>query len=287
MTRATSLSVNAECSASNARITARPRSSDWTNSTGSVTVSTLPPPLAPGRWTFGLGTGSQRKEYEAAGLDWDRRFTLLREAKKVIEDTFAGRSAETGGLIDEDLWESAHWNQGFDGSREVPKPKVTMAMAVGRPRLALGAWASPTQLKRAANDYDGWITSGGPGSTQGGWRRVFHDGISRYRDLGGQRALITTIRVDLNVKTVPMPDDGGFILACDPDTAAERLNQLAEMGFDDVILRPVDSARYGNSQRVFDFTEEDLALYRSLVPEDRRDCRQPHASAEPIPTSPA
>jgi hypothetical protein len=46
---------------------------------------------------------------------------------------------------------------------------------------------------------------------------------------------------------------------------------LAEMGFDDVIVRPVDSVRYGNSQRVFDFTEEDAALYRSLVPRDTRD----------------
>lgn len=230
--------------------------------------------LAPGRWTFGLGTGSQRKEYKAAGLDWSRRFTLLQEAKQVIEDAFAGRSAETGGLIDEDLWETAHWNQGFDGSQYIPKPKVTMAMEVGRPRLALGAWASPIQLKQAATEYDGWITSGGPGSTQGGWRKVFREGIKRYRDLGGQRAMVTTIRIDLKVKTVPMPEDGGFILACDPATAAERLAMLAEMGFDDVIVRPVDSARYGNSQRVFDFTEEDAALYRSLVPRDTRGYRQ-------------
>jgi hypothetical protein len=83
--------------------------------------------------------------------------------------------------------------------------------------------------------------------------------------------MVTTIRIGLKVKTVPMPEDGGFILACDPATAAERLAMLAEIRFDDVIVRPVDSVRYGNSQRVFDFTEEDAALYRSLVPRDTRD----------------
>jgi alkanesulfonate monooxygenase SsuD/methylene tetrahydromethanopterin reductase-like flavin-dependent oxidoreductase (luciferase family) len=146
-----------------------------------------------------------------------------------------------------------------------------MAMEVGIPRLVLGAWASDLQLRRAASEYDGWMTSAGPGTARGGWKKVFSEGIKRYRDLGGKRALISTMLIDLKMPDTPMPEDGGFILACTPATAAERLNALAELGFDDVIIKPVNYQRDGNTMEVFDYTSEDLQLYRSLVPKDARD----------------
>lgn len=226
--------------------------------------------LAPGgRWTFGIGTSSQQKEYEAIGLEWDDRFKRMRSHMRAVHAIYAG-GFDGQRTQDVDLFPTAHWNTGFDGSTTIVKNDRTMAMEMGKPRFVLGAWASEIQLKRAATEYDGWMTSAGPGTARGGWKKVFSDGITRYRDLGGTRAMISTMLVDLKMPTTPMPDDGGFILACDLETAQERLHVLAEMGYDDVIIKPVDYQADGNTMQVFDYTKEDLEMYRALVPEDPR-----------------
>jgi len=83
---------------------------------------------------------------------------------------------------------------------------------------------------------------------------ALRDGIKRFREAGGTRAIATNIPVDLEAPTAPMPDEGQFHLRCEPKTAAERLRMLADLGFDDAVLV---TRRYGDA---------DLAALRALGP---------------------
>ncbi|MBV9592244.1 MAG: hypothetical protein JO147_00390 [Actinobacteria bacterium] len=141
---------------------------------------------------------------------------------------------------------------------------------LGPPRFALGAWQSEPQLRRAVEQYDGWIASGGPGSHYGGWRKMMTEAIKRYRDLGGKRAMVTTVVCDLSMPEEELDDFGSFHLVCGPKSAAERLNAIAELGFDDVVLSFRD-ARTGSGYG--EMTREKLDEVRSLMPKDTRDYR--------------
>jgi hypothetical protein len=66
------------------------------------------------------------------------------------------------------------------------------------------------------------------------------EGIKRYKDIGGTRAITTTCRIDLRAPNRMLSDEEPFKLICGPQEAAERLDRLAELGFDDVCLRFVD-----------------------------------------------
>ena len=121
--------------------------------------------------------------------------------------------------------------------------------ALGGPKLLIGSWGGKQWIPRAAKDFDGWIASAAKTSFS-----ALADGIRRYREAGGARAIATNIAVDLDQPTSPLPDDEPFHLRCDPHAAAERLRRLADLGFDDAIL-------VRRSQ-----TETDLAALRALVP---------------------
>lgn len=234
--------------------------------------------FAPGRVTLGVGTSSQKKEYDAVGLDWDKRFKILRDHVDAINAVFTGGWNGAPEVFDESTFASAKWN-----SDPAPSPssnaenvaqRMTMAMAVGRPRIVLGAWASEIQLKRASTSYDGWMTSAGPGTALGGWRKVLSNGLARYRELGGKRAIVSTIQVDLRMPDIPLDDDGSFRLTCSPKTASDRLKLLEDLGYDDVILIPRDYQGNPNPRNILDFSEEDLDQYRALLPRDSRDFRE-------------
>ena len=62
------------------------------------------------------------------------------------------------------------------------------------------------------------------------------EGIGRYRAAGGKRAIVTNIAVDLSAPPAPLPDTAPFHLRCAPETAARRLRQVRDLGFDDAIL---------------------------------------------------
>jgi hypothetical protein len=131
---------------------------------------------------------------------------------------------------------------------------------VGSPRFVLGAWNSDAQLRRAATEYDGWMASSGGGKHVGGWRAM-GDQIKRFRDHGGERALMATVSVDLRVPTTPPADDAPFYLQCAPEAATERLVHLESLGFDDVTLH----AGFAHT-----FTRDELEEIRSLMPRDPR-----------------
>jgi hypothetical protein len=187
-----------------------------------------------------------------------------------VREVFAGKS--TGPLYRQ------HPALDDPGTPVVLDPAVDRgtpwAAQVGPPRFALGSWHSPRQLRRAATDYDGWLASAGPGAQFGGWRKVLSESIRQYRDLGGKRAILSTVIIDFWGPHEPLTDDGVFNLLCSPAEAADRLAMISDLGFDDVLLalrsRQLASTRTGIARR-YDFTAEDLEQVRGLVPKDSRD----------------
>jgi alkanesulfonate monooxygenase SsuD/methylene tetrahydromethanopterin reductase-like flavin-dependent oxidoreductase (luciferase family) len=194
--------------------------------------------LTGGRFTAGVGAGSTlRGAFEAVDVSYEDRFKI-----------FHAHMAKIRRLLD---------GEEVDNAVLPPWPGTK-----GGPRFVLGAWHSPVSLKRAVRDYDGWMSSSGLTNI-----KVMAEGIKRYRDLGGQRAMTTTCRVDLRAPDSKLDEDGPFTLICGPKEAAERLNRLVELGFDDVCLRFVDY-REDQSHRRLNFTADDLAEIRSLLPKD-------------------
>jgi alkanesulfonate monooxygenase SsuD/methylene tetrahydromethanopterin reductase-like flavin-dependent oxidoreductase (luciferase family) len=238
--------------------------------------------LYPGRFTIGVGTGSHRQEYEVAGLSWDERFQRLHDHMEYVREIFAG--APTRGQDDghargsEKLRESLERQPATEnsdvstiGRYDLTEP--TWAKRVGPPRFLLGVWHSEQQLKRAATEFDGWIGSGLGGShSAGGWVKL-KDAIQRFRDLGGQRAILSTVKIDLRGTSDVLPDDSVFHLLCRPELASERLHLLDEIGFDDIILVPSDQTNPIKSPlaNVADYDAEQFEQIRSLLPKDARD----------------
>jgi alkanesulfonate monooxygenase SsuD/methylene tetrahydromethanopterin reductase-like flavin-dependent oxidoreductase (luciferase family) len=215
--------------------------------------------FAPGRVTFGVGTGSQKQEWDVAGLDWSQRFKRMDESMALVKAMFSGES-------EIEVEELTFGDSGKTYAHQRP-PRIgepTLAMKIGAPRFLLGTWRSPAQLRRAATGYDGWLGSAGPGTLEGGWKKVFTESMKRFRDAGGSRALVSTMLLDHQAQTRPLGIDGTFDLICGPAAITERLAILDDLGFDDVILSPWDSAQGTGRQLTADL----LAQVRSLYPVD-------------------
>jgi alkanesulfonate monooxygenase SsuD/methylene tetrahydromethanopterin reductase-like flavin-dependent oxidoreductase (luciferase family) len=184
--------------------------------------------LSGGRFVAGLGAGSTKADFDAVGVDWDQRFKLFSTALPEIKRLLDGETVGTANLR--------------------PWPDV-----VGRPPIMIGSWHSGLWVKKAAREYDGW-----QGSALTSYNAL-KEGIQRYRDAGGKRAMVCTIAVNLKGAREPLGDDERVRLFCGPEEAAERLHRFAELGYDDVCLTPVN---HGEDT----ITIEDLPLIRSLVP---------------------
>lgn len=196
--------------------------------------------LTRGRFTCGVGAGStEQGAFSAVGVPFEDRFRILYRDMARIRRLLNGEAD--------------------DGAVLPPWPGL-----VRGPRFVLGAWHSPVSLKRAASEYDGWMSSSGLTNL-----RVMSEGIKRYRDLGGTRAMTTTCRIDLRAPSRKLGDEEPFNVVCGPEEAAERLGRVAELGFDDVCLRFVDH-RQGMGFATPSYSEGDLEEIRSLVPKDGR-----------------
>ena len=112
-------------------------------------------------------------------------------------------------------------------------------------------------MRRAAQDYDGWMASGRTSF------REISEGIKIFRDCGGKRAMVVTVTINLHAKRQKLSEDEHFTLNCGPDEAADWLHRLQELGYDDVGL-----VRFGHTEA--DMTEDDLRQIRALVPMDGR-----------------
>lgn len=166
--------------------------------------------VAGGRLRFGVGAGSTAADFAALGLDFESRFRRLRESLDIMRRLWAGESVGASSLAP--VWPAVH----------------------GGPPVLIGSWAGSKWIERAAREFDGWIGSGARSS----WRAL-REGIARFRDLGGKRAIVTNVRVDLE-RPAASPD--GPEDPCDlkgtPEVARERLYRLREWGYDDIVLVP-------------------------------------------------
>src|SRR5947207_584325 len=134
--------------------------------------------LCEGRFSVGVGSGSGARGYEAVGRpeDFERRFKLLAEDLSIIKRLCNG---ETVGDVNMHPWPST----------------------LGGPPIIIGAWTSDIWIRRAAQEYDGWMCSGSFGrSKERGHETTFdsmRENIKRFRDYGGKRAMVSSVLVDL------------------------------------------------------------------------------------------
>lgn len=160
-----------------------------------------------GRLRLGVGAGSTEADFAALGIDFGSRFQRLDQSLGIMRRLWAGERVGDAQL-------------------------GTWPAAAGGPPIFVGSWAGSRWIERAAREFDGWIASGARSS----WQKV-SDGIARFRSLGGKRAILTNVVVDLGSATASAdgPDDA-FDLVCPPAVARERLSRMQELGYDDVVL---------------------------------------------------
>ena len=183
-----------------------------------------------GRFVAGLGAGSTRRDFDAVGVDFESRFKLLNAGVPLIKSLLAGDAV---GSADLKPWQSA--GKG--------------------PPIVIGSWESGLWVKRAARDYDGWM--GSAHSSLNG----LTEGIKRFRDAGGKRALVATIDIDLSQAEGPLDPAEPFNLRCGPESARERLTMLAELGYDDALI-----VKMNHTEDTLN--EADLRAIRDLVPRE-------------------
>jgi len=195
--------------------------------------------LTRGRFTIGVGAGSTKNNHDSVGVDFEQRFKLLKDNMAAIRKLCNGETVGTANLN--------------------PWPQVK-----GGPRFVVGAWFNGIWLKRAADEYDGWMSSAGRTNFN-----TLAEAIKRYRDMGGKRAIVSTCLVDLSAPTTRLGDDESFHLRCGPEEARERLERVAALGYDDILLVKADHTRRAPLYEP-DYTADDLAAIRALMPRDER-----------------
>lgn len=159
-----------------------------------------------GRFTFGVGAGSTKTDFDLLGLDFDARMKTLRQSLHTMRALWNGESVNGVGL---NPW----------------------AAVRGGPPVLIGSWGGSIWIPRAAQEYDGWIGSG----AKSNWAALT-SGIERFRGLGGKRAIVTNIHCTLGDSDSPWEDDKPFNLNCSPKEARRRLQMIADLGYDDAIL---------------------------------------------------
>src|SRR5438128_3040375 len=132
--------------------------------------------VAGGRLLLGVGAGSTATDFAALGLDFAARFRRLDESLGVMRRLWKGERVNGASL--EPVWPAA----------------------LGGPPVLIGSWAGSRWIERAAREFDGWVGSGARSS----WR-LLREGIVRFRDLGGRRAVVTNVVVHL-AGDRPSPD---------------------------------------------------------------------------------
>ncbi|GIX48510.1 MAG: hypothetical protein KatS3mg131_2721 [Candidatus Tectimicrobiota bacterium] len=162
--------------------------------------------LCQGRLLLGVGAGSTRADFDAVGVPYEQRMRLFEDAVVLMRRLWRGEQVGAANLTP---WSTVR----------------------GGPPVLIGSWRGKTWIPRAAREFDGWIASAAMTSFT-----ALKEGIARYRAAGGTRAVVTNLAVDLSAPTEALADDAPFHLRCAPAAARERLQRLADLGFDDAIL---------------------------------------------------
>ncbi|MEU2282101.1 LLM class F420-dependent oxidoreductase [Streptomyces sp. NPDC013178] len=170
--------------------------------------------LSGGRLILGVGAGHVREEFEALGVDFERRGAVL-------DETIDALRAALG----EEEFPSHHGKlYDFEGLGQRPRP------AQARVPLWVGG-SSPAAVRRAALKGDGWLPQGDP-------RNRLPAQIERLRRLRGDGPPLTigAITEPLYVGT-PAWDVGRRTLTGPPEALAESLRAYGAMGVHQIQVR--------------------------------------------------
>jgi YHS domain-containing protein len=206
--------------------------------------------LSGGRFSCAVGSGSLPLDFEAVGIEHSKRFKIFNQGVPTIKKLLNGETVGTANIH--------------------PWPDI-----VGKPRILVASWYNGTWIKRAAEEYDGWVASG-LNSTFAELR----EGIKRYRDHGGKRAMVATVGVNFGGTSPKLDDYTNFSLRCSYDEARERVERLAQLGFDDLLLSA------GTSYAPEDVPEDLLRQILSLRRESRAAAAPEQLSSGSIETRP-
>ena len=173
--------------------------------------------LSGGRLILGVGAGHVREEFEALGVDFERRGAVL-------DETIDALRAALG----REEFPSHHGKQyDFENLGQRPRP------AQARVPLWVGG-SSPAAVRRAALKGDGWLPQGDPRDRLPGQI----ERIRRLREEAGVAAPLTcgAITEPLYVGT-PAWDVGRRTLTGSPEALAESLRAYPAMGVDQIQVR--------------------------------------------------
>lgn len=165
--------------------------------------------LAGDRLLLGVGAGSTQADFSATGSTFENRFARFEAALETMRALWRGETVE--------------------GTCLEPFPGT-----LGGPDLVIGSWGGSKWIPRAAQEFDGWIGS----ARKTNWN-VVEKGIRRYRDAGGEQAIMTNIVIDPHASNDADQDDAPLD-PCGPKTGLERLRRFRDLGFDEVVLRTWD-----------------------------------------------
>lgn len=155
--------------------------------------------VADGRLLLGVGPGSTETDFRTFGGDFASRMARFAEELPRFRELLRTGKGE--------------------GTDLTPWPA-----AAGGPAVYYAAWRGPW-VERAASEAEGWIASAAHSDDA-----TLANGLARFRDAGGQRAVVTNVQ-----------------LAADLGPGIERLAHLRELGFDDAVLLDLAASeeRYG------------------------------------------
>ncbi|MFI1359582.1 LLM class F420-dependent oxidoreductase [Streptomyces sp. NPDC020898] len=173
--------------------------------------------LSGGRLILGVGAGHVQEEFEALGVDFERRGAVLDET---IDALRAALGADEFPEFHGKLYD-------FEGLGQRPRP------AQERVPLWVGG-SSPAAVRRAALKGDGWLPQGDP-------RDRLPDQITRIRRMREQAAVqgpfvVGAITEPLYVGA-PGWEVGRRTVSGAPDALAESLRAYGAMGVDQIQVR--------------------------------------------------
>ncbi|WP_225824710.1 TIGR03619 family F420-dependent LLM class oxidoreductase [Streptomyces naphthomycinicus] len=173
--------------------------------------------LSGGRLLLGVGAGHVREEFEALGVDFERRGAVLDEVMDAL------RAA----LGPEEYPEHHGKRYDFAGLGQRPRP--------AQPRVPLWVGgSSPAAVRRAALKGDGWLPQGDP-------RDRLPERIARIRRLREEAGLGGAFTVGAIAEPLyvgrPGWDVGRHTLGGAPEEVAESLRAYRAMGVDQIQVR--------------------------------------------------
>ncbi|MFE2530122.1 LLM class F420-dependent oxidoreductase [Streptomyces sp. NPDC059382] len=173
--------------------------------------------LSGGRLILGVGAGHVREEFEALGVDFERRGAVLDETLDALRVA----------LGPEEYPEFEGGSFSFRDLGQLPRPTQT------RIPFWVGG-SSPAAVRRAAVRGDGWLPQGDP-------RERLPERIARIREL--REAAGITRPIEIGAITEPLYvgepgwDTGRRALTGKAEALAESLREYRELGVDQIQVR--------------------------------------------------